>query len=285
VVNSITANTVYGSLDTNVAAAGLTISGTTIAADGTDGNIDITLIQKGVGSIILDVLKSPPSSGLHLATSTTGDIYLEEDTHVFGVLKPAQTITFETAAKSEINSAASQILSLNAKSNFEVITNALKRFEITSATGIQHFPYTSKFAARTSAGHTVTTSFSEVIFSTELYDTQAEYDVATGFFTALEDGTYTFTWGIHLNSAVAWTLGDEFATQLVVDPTSTRDIKAFVGWEAPVAATYRPPGSIGSVTIDLSAGDDVVVEAICDQGPEFTATTAAKNWFTGVKEA
>jgi hypothetical protein len=285
VVNSITATTLYGSLDTNVAAAGLTISGTTITADGTDANIDITLVTKGIGTVILDMIKSPAGSGLHFATSTTGDIYLEEDTHVYGVLKPAQTMTFETAAKSEINSAASQILSLNAKSNFEVITNALKRFEITSATGIQHFPYASRFAARTSVGRTVATTFGEIIFEIEEFDQQSEYDNTTGFFTADEDGTYTFNWGVHLVATVAWTLGDEFATQLVVDPSTTRVIKALNVWEAPAAATYRAPGSVGSVTVELSAGDEVVVEAKCDQGPKFTETTAAMNWFSCVKNA
>lgn len=39
--------------DTNVAAAGLTMSGTTIAADGTNANIDITITTKGTGSIVV----------------------------------------------------------------------------------------------------------------------------------------------------------------------------------------------------------------------------------------
>jgi len=37
--------------DTNVAAAGVTVSGTTIAADGTDANIDITMTPKGTGTV------------------------------------------------------------------------------------------------------------------------------------------------------------------------------------------------------------------------------------------
>jgi len=47
-----TATTSYaGTFDTNVAAAGVTLSGTTIAADGTDANIDITMTPKGTGTV------------------------------------------------------------------------------------------------------------------------------------------------------------------------------------------------------------------------------------------
>lgn len=37
--------------DTDVAAAGVTLSGTTLAADGTDGNITLTLTPKGTGGV------------------------------------------------------------------------------------------------------------------------------------------------------------------------------------------------------------------------------------------
>lgn len=43
--------TVLGTFDTNVAAAGVTLSGTTLEADGTDANIDITLTPKGTGEV------------------------------------------------------------------------------------------------------------------------------------------------------------------------------------------------------------------------------------------
>lgn len=38
--------------DTNVAAAGVTLAGTTLAADGTDVDIDITLTPKGAGAVV-----------------------------------------------------------------------------------------------------------------------------------------------------------------------------------------------------------------------------------------
>ena len=40
-----------GIFDTNVTAAGVTLTGTTLAADGTDSNIDINLTPKGTGEV------------------------------------------------------------------------------------------------------------------------------------------------------------------------------------------------------------------------------------------
>jgi hypothetical protein len=48
---NVTATTFLGGLDTNVAAAGLTVTGTTVAADGTDTNISITLTPQGSGVV------------------------------------------------------------------------------------------------------------------------------------------------------------------------------------------------------------------------------------------
>jgi hypothetical protein len=48
---NVTATTFLGGLDTNVAAAGLTVTGTTVAADGTDTNINLTLTPQGSGVV------------------------------------------------------------------------------------------------------------------------------------------------------------------------------------------------------------------------------------------
>jgi hypothetical protein len=48
---AVTATTFLGGLDTNVGAAGLTVTGTTVAADGTDTNIDLTLTPQGSGVV------------------------------------------------------------------------------------------------------------------------------------------------------------------------------------------------------------------------------------------
>jgi hypothetical protein len=48
---TVTATTFQGTLDTNVAAAKLTVSGTSAVATGTDTNINITLTPKGSGVV------------------------------------------------------------------------------------------------------------------------------------------------------------------------------------------------------------------------------------------
>jgi hypothetical protein len=48
---TVTATTFAGSLDTNVAAAKLTVSGTSVVASGTDTNISVTITPKGTGVV------------------------------------------------------------------------------------------------------------------------------------------------------------------------------------------------------------------------------------------
>ncbi len=82
---SVTATTFLGSLDTNVAAAGLTVTGTTIAADGTNTNIDLTLTPQGSGVVTTAAtysdgggkLRAIPQSGSAKTASytlATGDV-------------------------------------------------------------------------------------------------------------------------------------------------------------------------------------------------------------------
>lgn len=51
VVSALTVNAT--TFDTNVAAAGVTLVGTTLSADGTDANIDINITPKGTGAVNL----------------------------------------------------------------------------------------------------------------------------------------------------------------------------------------------------------------------------------------
>jgi hypothetical protein len=82
---AVTATTFLGGLDTNVAAAGLTVTGTTVAADGTDTNIDLTLTPQGSGVVTTAAtysdgggkLRAIPQSGSEKTTSyilATGDV-------------------------------------------------------------------------------------------------------------------------------------------------------------------------------------------------------------------
>jgi hypothetical protein len=82
---NVTATTFLGGLDTNVAAAGLTVTGTTVAADGTDTNIDLTLTPQGSGVVTTAAtysdgggkLRAIPQSGSAKTTAyelATGDV-------------------------------------------------------------------------------------------------------------------------------------------------------------------------------------------------------------------
>jgi len=56
--------TCYGTtFDTNVVAAGVTLTGTTLAADGTDANIPITITPKGTEAVTIDGLDYPMADG------------------------------------------------------------------------------------------------------------------------------------------------------------------------------------------------------------------------------
>lgn len=67
-ITSITGTTAnFTTFDTNVAAAAVTLSGTTLAADGTDANINLTLTPKGTG--IVDIGSSNVSGGTALFTT------------------------------------------------------------------------------------------------------------------------------------------------------------------------------------------------------------------------
>ncbi len=62
--------------DTNVAAAGLTLSGTTLSADGTDTDININISSKGAGYVLIDDLVL--SSELEVTSGGTGAITLTD---------------------------------------------------------------------------------------------------------------------------------------------------------------------------------------------------------------
>jgi len=76
---TVTATTLVGSLDTNVAAAKLTVSGTSAVASGTDGDINITLTPKGTGVVTTAAsysdaagkLRAIPQSGSAKTTTYT----------------------------------------------------------------------------------------------------------------------------------------------------------------------------------------------------------------------
>ena len=76
---TMTATTFQGNLDTNIAAAKLTVSGTSVVASGTDTNITVTLTPKGSGVVTTAAsysdgagkLRAIPQSGSAKTTSYT----------------------------------------------------------------------------------------------------------------------------------------------------------------------------------------------------------------------
>jgi len=76
---TVTGTTLKGSLDTNVAAAKLTVSGTSVVASGTDTNIDVTITPKGTGVVttgktysdVSGKLRAIPKSGAAKTTAYT----------------------------------------------------------------------------------------------------------------------------------------------------------------------------------------------------------------------
>jgi hypothetical protein len=75
--STVTATTFLGSLDTNVAAAGLTVSETTIAADGTDATIDVTITPKGNAGVVLPNLGGAPSVTTSKLYQVSGVLYFD----------------------------------------------------------------------------------------------------------------------------------------------------------------------------------------------------------------
>ena len=69
-----TFSTVLGTtFDTNVVAAGVTLSGTTLSADGTDSNIDITVTPKGTGKVSTKAIWTNSPDGTKQLTFTPGN--------------------------------------------------------------------------------------------------------------------------------------------------------------------------------------------------------------------
>ena len=67
-----------GTFDTNVAAAGLTLSGTTLAADGTDTNIGINITPKGTGAVVVgSAIELGHASDTTIARSSAGVVTIE----------------------------------------------------------------------------------------------------------------------------------------------------------------------------------------------------------------
>jgi hypothetical protein len=81
---SVTATTINGTtFDTNVAAAGVTLAGTTLSADGTDANINISIVPKGTGQIVVNAGTVSAPAIAPTGDSNTGVYFPAADTIAF----------------------------------------------------------------------------------------------------------------------------------------------------------------------------------------------------------
>jgi hypothetical protein len=81
---SVTATTVNGTtFDTNVAAAGVTLAGTTLAADGTNANIDISIVPKGTGQVVINAGTASLPAIAPTGDPNTGIFFPAADTIAF----------------------------------------------------------------------------------------------------------------------------------------------------------------------------------------------------------
>jgi len=81
--------------DTNVVAAGVTLSGTTLAADGTDANIDINITPKGTG--VLATTELTLVTALEVQYGGTGAITFADNGILYGNAAAAIDATAELA--------------------------------------------------------------------------------------------------------------------------------------------------------------------------------------------
>ena len=92
--DTITLSTVNATtFDTNVVAAGVTLQATELAADGTDANIDITIVPKGTGQVIINDLQlltplAVSEGGTGLDTLTDHGILVGSGANVITTLAP-----------------------------------------------------------------------------------------------------------------------------------------------------------------------------------------------------
>ena len=96
-----------GTFDTNVAAAAVTLSGTTLAADGTDTNINISLTPKGTGSLLATRINNTVIGNVTPAAATVTSLTATLASTLRGAITTGDTTvdTTITQANSEADAA------------------------------------------------------------------------------------------------------------------------------------------------------------------------------------
>jgi hypothetical protein len=157
-------------VDTNVAAAGVTLAGTTLAADGTDTNISVTVTPKGTGDLVLTTgnLKVANGAGIDFsATSGTGQSELLAD-YEHGVWTPelrfggsSTGITYISGYQNGLYTKVGNLVTLTAA--LYVLSKGVQTGDATIV-GIP-FASANEDGAQTAASiYTTTISFADVMY-------------------------------------------------------------------------------------------------------------------------
>jgi Collagen triple helix repeat (20 copies)/C1q domain len=108
-----------------------------------------------------------------------------------------------------------------------------------------------RIKARRTSAFSITSTFSDVIFNTEIYDTNNAYNPATGVFTAPQAGTYKITTQI---LGVASAVGVWFYVYCLVNGTSIANSPS-----TPATAVNQIETAQITTTVVLAAGDTVKI--------------------------
>jgi hypothetical protein len=107
--------------DTNVAAAGVTLAGTTLSADGSDANININITAKGTGQVIIDDLQltadlAVTEGGTGASTFTDHGVIYGQAAAAFGVTAEGATgtVLIGTTGNAPSFSASPTVTTMNA---------------------------------------------------------------------------------------------------------------------------------------------------------------------------
>lgn len=110
-------------------------------------------------------------------------------------------------------------------------------------------------------------SWTVVIFPTEINDSQSEYNPSTGYWTAKEDGVYIATWSL-LSNNYTWSKSGIFISILVKN--DLRDYKtAWYGYRNFAQANHTGYlRTYGTAIVKLSLGDTLHVDCLHTYGSD-----------------
>jgi hypothetical protein len=183
-------------------------------------------------------------SGTGLAINTAGDYSL--------YVKPATTTTLGGVI-------VGSGLSIDANGLLTSTGGGGGGASVIDAVGNYSLSTNSAFSATSSASQTMGAgSIVKLIFGTEQFDTQAEYDPTLGRFTAKEAGIYFFSACMRLNTTTATQIFLAFYKNGVAD---TRVQQFMNGAGSPTATTNTaaPAQAHGNNIMKLNAGDYIEV--------------------------